>query len=270
MKNTNLLALLAVIGTSTTALAFAGCSSSSGNETASDASTSDVTTGDDGGNPDSPSGNDSSSPGNDGGTEAATPPPAPPALGTLIDRMGRPAISTALNNTFDLAESDAGPVTCLAPGLCAAKDAYNQDGNPADWNANWGAAFYFSLAIYDSLDNVCGNQAGYGAASLPAYQALAGLFAQDALWVNTNSTICNQYLGVELGALGITNGDCGGRTLTENTIDETYQLLSGQFAVVADAGAGAGVGPSATLVTNGITSASTTPSTTFPYFHPPQ
>ncbi len=261
MKNTNLLAILAVIGTSATALAFAGCSSSSGNETAGDASTSDVTTGDDGGGNDSPSGNDSS-PGPDSAAEAATPPPNPPALGTLIDRMGRPAINTALNNTFYLAETDAGAVNCLAPGLCAAKDAYNQDGTPSDWNANWGPAFYQSLAIYDALDNVCGNQAGYGALSQPAYTTLAGVLAQDALWVNTNNATCTQYLGVELNALGVSNTDCGGRTLTENTIDETYNLLAGTYAPNPDAGT---YGPA----TNGVTAPASAPSSTFPYFAAP-
>jgi hypothetical protein len=270
MKNTNLLALLAVIGTSTTALAFAGCSSSSGNETASDASTGDVTTGDDSGGDSASPGNDSSSPGNDGASEATAPPPAPPALGTLIDRMGRPAINTALNSTFALSVTDAGPVTCEAPGLCPAKDAYNRDGTPSDWNANWGMPFYLSLAVYDSLDNVCGNQPGYnatlGGTTYPAYTALSGVLAQDALWVNTGSTTCNVYLGVELNTLGVTNSDCGGRTLTENTIDVTYNILAGTETI---GDAGAPVLPIAGPATNGITAPASAPSATFPYFAAP-
>ena len=276
MKNHNLLALLAVIGTTTTALAFAGCSSSSNNTAPGDASTSDVTSTDDGGT-DSPTG-DTGTPGNDGSAEAASeaaaPPPAPPALGTLIDRMGRPAINTALNNTFYLAETDAGPQTCLAAsdggGLCAAKDTYNQDGTPADWNANWGKPFFLSLAVLDAIDNVCGNQAGYnatlGGTQYPAYTALAGVLAQDALWVNTGSTTCNVYLGVELNTLGITNTDCGGRTLTENTIDVTYNLAAGTETI---GDAGAPVLPITGPATNGITAPASPPTTTFPYFAAP-
>ena len=40
-----------------------------------------------------------------GGNETGTTIPAPPSLGAQIDRMGRPAINTALNATFEL---DAG------------------------------------------------------------------------------------------------------------------------------------------------------------------
>jgi hypothetical protein len=277
MKNTNLLALLAVIGTSTTALVFAGCSSSSSNETAGDASTNDVTTtGDDGGADSSSPGNDSSSPGNDGSSaeassEAGPNFPAPPALGTLIDRMGRPAVNTALNSTFYLAATtDGGTVNCLAPGLCPAKDTYNQDGTPSDWGTNWAKPFFLNLAIFDSLDGVCGNQAGWnatiGGTLYPQYSALAGVLAEDALWVNTGSTTCNVYLGVELNTLGITNTDCGGRTLTENTIDVTYNLAAGTETI---GDAGAPVLPITGPATNGITAPSNAPSTTFPYFATP-
>jgi hypothetical protein len=276
MKKTILFALLSSGTAVTAALAFAGCSStnsSTAGDGGSDSSLEDSPTGDTG-----PAGDSGNPTGDSGPTgdaaDSAAPPPAPPALGTLIDRMGRPAINTALNSTFALAAgADGGAVTCEAPGLCPAKDQYNQDGTPSDWSTNWAQPFFLSLAILDSLDNVCGNQAGYnatlGGTNYPAYTALAGLFSQDALWLNTSGTVCNQYLGVELNTLGIANTDCGGRTLTENTIDETYQLLSGQFAVIADAGAGGGVGPSSTIVTNGITTPAKAPTSTFPYFASP-
>jgi hypothetical protein len=62
---------------------------------------------------------------------------------------------------------------------------------------------------------------------------------------------------VELAALGVAITDCGGRTLTESTIDETYNLLA----------LGAPTGP----VTSGITSdADGAPSnTTFPFLGAP-
>ncbi len=93
---------------------------------------------------------------------------------------------------------------------------------------------------------------------------LATVRSQDALWVDTTRTPFNQYLAVEHNALGVVNTDCGGRTLTENTIDITYNLLAGTFALVDDAGiVGGGV------VTNGITAPATAPMTTFPYFASP-
>src|SRR5438045_6193332 len=52
--------------------------------------------------------------GPDGATDGGGP-PAPPALGAQIDRMGRPAINTALNNTFNADAASKGK----------AKDAYN-------------------------------------------------------------------------------------------------------------------------------------------------
>jgi hypothetical protein len=258
MKKTNLLALLAVIGTTTTSLALgmAGCSSSSSNETVSDSGTPDVTTGDDGGTDSSPG---DGSPGTDGSAEAeaAAPPPNPPALGTLIDRMGRPAINTALNHVFDS--------SCLAPDLCSAKDAYNTD-TPANWNADWAGQFAQNLAIFDSLDTVCGNQPGYNAQlagmTFPGYSLLAAVLAQDALWVNTSNTTCNAYLGVELNTLGVSNSDCGGRTLTENTIDVTYNLVAGT-ETFNDAGVVGGP------ATNGVTAPASAPFSTFPYFAQP-
>ena len=53
--------------------------------------------GDDGGGADDDVGDDDTTPMPD----ADTSPPAPPALGAQIERMGRPAINTALNHTFD-------------------------------------------------------------------------------------------------------------------------------------------------------------------------
>ncbi len=276
MKKTILFALLA---SSTAALAFAGCSSTN-SSTAGDGGNADSTTGEDSPSGDTGTTGDTGAPPGDSGTTTdapadAGPPPSPPTLGAQIDRMGRPAINTALNHTFDPTcynNADAGP------GSCNSKDAYNQDNGPtSNWsvppNPDGGAVtgyfaqFFGNLAIYDSLDGVCGNQAGYNFTSMgttyPAYSTLATVFSQDALWVNTNSSTCGVYLGVELNTLGVSNGDCGGRTLTENVMDETYSLLSGDFSV-SDAGV-----PSFP-VSNGITTPSAAPMSTFPYVAAPQ
>jgi hypothetical protein len=177
----------------------------------------------------------------DAGTDGGR--PAPPTLGTQLDRMGRPAINTALNHLFDANAATKG----------AAKDAYNADNSPANW-ATYVPQFKSNMAIIDSLDGVCGNQAGYGALGNPDYTTLATVLSADFLWVNTGSTTCTTYLGVELNALGIANTDCGGRTPSENTIDETYSLLA--------VGAASGV-------SNGITAPASPPTATFPYFAAP-
>lgn len=251
MKNFNLFALLA---TSAAALAMGGCSSSNGT-TPGDGGMSDVTT--DSMGADGPSSSDSPSSGDspsttDGPTEGAAPNPKPPALGMQIDRMGRPAVNTALNHVFDPSALTAGTTKGMA------KDAYNQDSLPGDWAANV-PEFAKNLAIFDGLDGVCKNQPAYGAFGLPGYTALAGVLSNDALWLNTAGTTCNTYLAEELGLLGIANNDCGGRTPTENVIDVTYNVVAGTLVVAADAGA---PGP----VTNGITAPAVAPSATFPYF----
>ena len=144
--------------------------------------------------------------------------PAPPTIGTQIDRMGRPAINTALNHAFDPTASTAG----------AAKDTYNQDANPAMWAANYTPEIAKNLAILDSLDTVCGNQPAYGAPpSTMSYTTLGGVLAGDTLWLNTAGTTCKIYLAVEANAaLGVTNMDCGGRTLSEDVIDVSYSVLA--------------------------------------------
>src|ERR1700738_824600 len=75
--------------------------------------------------------------------------PAAPALGTVIDRMGRPAVNTALNKPFEADDTKKN----------IAKDAYNKAPQ-----AMWGTfvpEIAANLAIIDSLDGVCGNQPFY-------------------------------------------------------------------------------------------------------------
>ena len=84
-----------------------------------------------------------------------------------------------------------------------------------------------NLAILDSLDTVCGNQLLAGpTATAGRYGTLAGVLADDRIYVNTSSGTCAQYLAVEANAVGIPNGDCGGRTFAYDTIDTTYSVLA--------------------------------------------
>jgi len=209
---------------------------------------------------------------NDSGMDSGT--PNPPTLKTQIDRMGRPAINTALNHEFD--EPDAGT---SGP----AKDSYNADPNIANWKTTYSAAFQSSLAILDSLDTKttqgdgCGNQFGYNLAGPGTYYAaVAGLMGDDQLYVDTSKTACTQYLAVELNALGaLPNNDCGGREITGaagtgpafgyDVINITFQVAAG--LAITDAGLVV-----QEQVTDGPTTAvsSKTTGTTFPYLAAPQ
>lgn len=192
----------------------------------------------------------SSSSGADAGDAGDGGVPPPPTLGTQIDRIGRPAINTALNNGFD---GDAG-----AAG--SAKDAYNADGTPSDWAANYTAQFAANLAIIDAVDGVCGNQLIYdfgnadAGATATSYSTLATVLTDDRLYLNTAGTTDAQYLAVEANFLGITNNDQGGRGLPFPVMDVTYSVL----AIGALTG-----------VTNGIPANEVPFLTTFPYLAAP-
>jgi hypothetical protein len=179
-------------------------------------------------------------------------PPSAPAIGsTQIDRMGRAAVNTALTNPFGVTPTSQTPDQT--------KDAYNAVSNPANWS-QFQPQIAQNLAIFDALDGVCGNQfAAAPTVSATQYGALAGVLTDDRLYVNTATGACNTYLALEAdfvtsGALGA--GDCGGRTPTENTIDETYSLL----AIGKPSG-----------VTNGVTVDGDNPpnTTTFPFLGSP-
>jgi hypothetical protein len=149
--------------------------------------------------------------------------------------MGRPAVNTALTAPLGATTiPDGGMITANA-----AKDLYNSDFIPGaswaaqitDWVTNWTGSFAQSLAVYDALDGVCGNQPpGLPDAGQTAgrYIELATVLTDDELYIDTTVTSCNIYLGVELEFLGALPGstDCGGRTPLENTIDTTYSLLA--------------------------------------------
>ena len=148
--------------------------------------------------------------GSDGGTTFI---PGKPILGMLIDRMGRPAINTALTDPFT-----------LVPQLTTdqVKNQYNA-ATPGNWNA-YAARPYIAenLAIFDSFDGTCGNQLlAATTLSNARYTTLANALADDRLYVNGTSGVCTKYLAVEQG----TTGDCGGRPPPMVVMDVTYNLL---------------------------------------------
>lgn len=118
-----------------------------------------------------------------------------------IDRMGRPGINTAL---IDLLASTG------------KKDAYNTAVDPAGWAAAFQTEIQNNLAALDTLDGTPGN------AVLPA-AGLAPVLVDDRLVIDTSIAACDAYLAVELGVAG----QCGGRTLARDVIDDTLGAVVG-------------------------------------------
>jgi hypothetical protein len=156
-------------------------------------------------------------------------PPAPPPLGAQIDRMGRPAINTALNNSFN---PDA-----MSKGK--AKDAYNAAA-PAKWST-FQDEFEKNLAILDGLDTNCCNQllAGDQSDGGGRYATLASVLTDDQLYVNTAASECGVYLGVEAEAVKVVpagGGKCGGRTPKDDVIERSYSVLAAGILTGVDDG----------------------------------
>lgn len=170
----------------------------------------------------------------------------PPTPGAQIDRTGRPAISTALIEAFNPDSTAAGMV----------KDAYNQAA-PAQWG-EFADEIEFSLAVLDGLDENCGNQLVADGDPNDRYSFLAGVLADDQLYVLTTTGTCGTYLGLEgeiTGALTAGMGGCGGRTPADDIIERSYSVLAlGALAGFDDT----------------ITADDGAQTTTFPFLGPPQ
>jgi hypothetical protein len=140
-----------------------------------------------------------------------------PKLGAQVDRMARPAINTAANQTFNTnpEQADQG------------KDGWNANADPSTWN-QYIEEIQTNLAILDSLDTVCGNQLLADAAKMDPsrYATLATVLSDDRLYVNIDGATCTTYLAVEANAVGVMNNDCGGRRLSYDVIDVSYTILA--------------------------------------------
>ena len=139
-----------------------------------------------------------------------------PTLGESIDRMGRALVANMLVGSLDSSEV-----------MTARKETYNHSA-PSEWS-QFSADIQHTLGFYDGYDRTCGNQWLADRKSQPSarYQALAKLLADDRLWINSKSSVCTQYLAVELSDLS--NGssitkDCGGRTPNYNA-DAVFRSL---------------------------------------------
>jgi hypothetical protein len=245
MKKTTLLSFgTAVISAAVISFIAYGCSDDDSTATPKPDSGTSSSGGSSGGSSGSP------------GTDAPSIPPKP-TLGVQIDRMARPGVNTALQQTF----KDDGTRE-------AAQNAYNADGDKAGWVAKYKASFAASLAIYDGIDQACGNQAFASAdagadGSVEKYGTLASVLADDRLWLDTSATCGDKYLSVELNGTGaIPNTDCGGRTLKTDVIDVTYTALASDPASLTD--------PNAYIGDNIARQDAKTNGTTFPYLSAPQ
>jgi hypothetical protein len=183
-------------------------------------------------------GRDAAEPPRDSGADPDAPSlPRPPALGAQIDRMGRPAISTAL---IALREANGTAKT-------AQKDAYNHAADPATWRTTTVKSgttiereLERNLAVFDALDRGlstpagmmpgCGNPLIGSTSTGPAfYRLTAALLADDQLYVDTSKASCSVYLALEIEratAGRIVHATCGGRMLTHDVIDATYSVLA--------------------------------------------
>ena len=151
-------------------------------------------------------------------------------LGSQIDAMGRPAINTALVNTF-------------APDAArgASEDQYNGTDNSD--RGGFAETMAAQLAVYDALAGACGdNPLTNRASANPAdglatgegrYDFIASVFADDQLYVNSASAgssggQCTQYFSAELGVVGVPGlgADCGGRTPLHDVIKTTYSAVA--------------------------------------------
>ncbi len=134
-----------------------------------------------------------------------------------IDRAARPLTGNALLATLGTAEEGN-----------ALKEAYNA-ATPATAQ-RFIPEIAKGAALYDGFDGQCGNGLVVDR-RLPLarrYNAIAALLADDRLWVDSRSPICEQLFSVERQALAgevQLEGDCGGRTPAMNSVNVYRSLL---------------------------------------------
>lgn len=191
--------------------------------------------------------------------------PAAPTLGAQIDRVGRAAVSTALVRGFD-----------PTPEAQEVKAAYNEADNVNAWfDAANITELAKNLALVDVLDKTsegggCGNQAFYngmpnggGTPSEASYVTLAGVLANDQLFLDTDKAMCAFYLAVEFGVATGSYTTCGGRAPYYDVVDFSYSMLAAGVSGF-DIGA-TGITPK---ITDGVPPHGDY-SDTFPYLGPP-
>jgi hypothetical protein len=144
-----------------------------------------------------------------------------------MDRMARPFVTNTLLGSAPFSPDDASGVL---------RQKYNEVRSATA--ASFVPDLQKGLAFQDSLDGKCGNQIlSEATVSSSRYSALAKVFDDDRLWVDTTSSVCTQFFAVELAALKgkKTKHDCGGRSPTYDTSNVWRSLLiAGATAGVSD------------------------------------
>jgi hypothetical protein len=155
--------------------------------------------------------------------------PPMPILGTQIERTARPLIKNGL----------VGGPLAAAPESNRRKESYNRVAR-SEW-AQFAASIQESLALYDGFDGDCGNQwlVDPKVRTAARYRQLARMLADDRIWINSASTVCTQFLAVELTAFatpGASSADCGGRTPTYDANNIFRSLLTSGVPTGVDDG----------------------------------
>lgn len=168
--------------------------------------------------------------------------------GKRLDRMARPYVGNTLLGVSPFSTDESSG---------SLRQEYNE-ADPAN-SARFIADLQKSLAFQDSLDGKCGNQLLATSEVSPSrYRALARLFADDRLWVNSASSVCTQFFAVELAQVArqqAFSSDCGGRSPTYDTSNVWRSLV---------------IAGSTTGVTDGLHQDEHPPSATvFPFLAPP-
>jgi len=170
------------------------------------------------------------------------------AAGKPLDHMARPFVANTLLGVAPFSTDDASGLR---------RQEYNE-ALPAT-SAHFIADLQKSLAFQDSLDGKCGNQLlAEPKESSSRYRALAKVFADDRLWVNSAASVCTQFFAVELANLAgqkTPSNDCGGRVPTYDAPNVWRSLL---------------IAGTSTGITDGLHQDEHPPSATvFPFLAPP-
>jgi hypothetical protein len=142
--------------------------------------------------------------------------------------MGRPFVANTLLGTAPFSSDDASGV---------ARQEFNESLSSTS-NRSF-ANLQRSLAFQDSLDGHCGNQLlAEDKESSSRYHALAEMFADDRLWVNSAAKACSQFFAVELTNLAgktALRSDCGGRKPTYDASNVWRSLvIAGTVSGITD------------------------------------
>lgn len=149
----------------------------------------------------------------DAPADAATDPP-PPALGPMVDRVGRPLIARLLVGT------------ALPSAERRAKQRDYQESTPLA-GFRFEAEIAANLALYDGADSAA--QPGDECRPVTFYPTLARVLANDRLFVDTTKAGCDRFFSVERDFLTSPNDDvptsCGGFAPSQDAVDDLYSVL---------------------------------------------